>query len=75
MSSVRPAQSPTELTLADYAALFIRCEDCGNGKRMGPETLAGLVERGHRLADSSLVSCVPGPSHPSAQCPSKDQHR
>lgn len=45
MSSVRPVQSPKP-TLADYAALFIRCDDCGNAKRMGPETLAGLVERG-----------------------------
>lgn len=53
MSSVRPAQSPTKPTLADYAALFIRCDDCGNGKRMGPETLAGLVEQGF-VCDADL---------------------
>ncbi|CAD5277006.1 conserved hypothetical protein [Bosea sp. 62] len=45
MSSVRPAQSPKP-TLADYAALFIRCEDCGNAKRMGPETLSSLYGKG-----------------------------
>ncbi len=48
MSGVRPAQSQVKPTLADYAALFVRCDDCGNGKRMGPDTLAGLVERGIR---------------------------
>jgi hypothetical protein len=53
MSSVRPAQSTPKPTLADYAALFIRCEDCGNRKRMGPETLASFVERG-LLRDDDL---------------------
>ena len=48
MSSVRPVRSTPQPTLADYAALYIRCDDCGNGKRMGPETLAGLVDRGIR---------------------------
>lgn len=46
MSSVIPGQSSPKPTLADYAALLIRCEDCGNGKRMGPDTLADLVSRG-----------------------------
>ena len=35
----------------------------------------GLVAPGRRLAESSLVSCTPGPSHPSEQRPSSDQHR
>lgn len=48
MSSVSPAQSQTKPSLTDYAALFVRCDDCGNGKRMGPDTLAGLAERGIR---------------------------
>lgn len=46
MSGVRPAQSQARPTLADYAALYIRCDDCGNEKRMGPETLISLMERG-----------------------------
>lgn len=46
MSGVRSVQSQPRPTLADYAALYIRCDDCGNEKRMGPETLSLLVEKG-----------------------------
>lgn len=39
-------RSPKKPGLADLASLIIRCDDCGNERRMGPPTLASFVERG-----------------------------
>lgn len=46
MSSVRPVQGPPEPKLSDFAALFIHCTECGNERRLSPQTLATFVERG-----------------------------
>jgi hypothetical protein len=53
MSSVRREMpSSPKPGLADFAALYIRCDDCGNEKRMAPQTLASFAERGIHCADT-----------------------
>ena len=51
MSSVCRDMSQDKPGLADFAALYIRCDDCGNEKRMTPQMLARFVDRGIHCAD------------------------
>jgi hypothetical protein len=61
MSCVWPFQKPQEPKLSDFAALFIHCIECGNERRLSPQTLASFVERGfhNEAALKPKLVCAP----------------